>query len=134
MSVSGRVGIDVLFHDTDGTAALRVVSFEASNEYADGKVALLTGTVGTAAVTVSLSPTTYKNAAGDAVAFTEVDRFAFSSSKHCICSDGHGAALVSGDNELSITSSAISSGTATITITPQYGTGTCGYTLILYGR
>lgn len=133
MSVSGRISLDVLFHDTDGTAALRVVSFEASKEYTSGKVASLTGTVGTAAVTVAVSPVAYKNAAGNAVSFSTIDRIAFSSSQHCICSDGAGAAIASADNELSITSSAIASSTATITITPQYQSGSCGYTLILYG-
>jgi hypothetical protein len=74
MAINGRINVDVLFHDTDGTTSLKVVSLDDSTEYTTGKVAIVTGTLGTAAATVSISPTTYRNAAGELVSFDAVSR------------------------------------------------------------
>lgn len=73
MSIEGRINIDALFHDKDGTASLKVVSLESSNAYTSGKVAMITGTCGTSAVTIQLAPTTYRDASGAAVSFTEIN-------------------------------------------------------------
>jgi len=79
MAIDGRITVDVLFHNTDGTASLKVVSLEDSTEYTTGKVAIVTGTCGTTAVTAaSVSPSTYRDASGSIVSFTEVTRAAFS--------------------------------------------------------
>jgi hypothetical protein len=65
MSVEGRISVDVLFHDTDGTNAINVVSLRDSREYATGKVAVITGTAGTAAVNLNeYGITPYRDASG----------------------------------------------------------------------
>jgi hypothetical protein len=69
MAIDGRINVDVLFHDTDGTTSLKVVSLEDSTAYTTGKVAIVTGTVGTTEVSVSISPGTYRDASGAIVNF-----------------------------------------------------------------
>ena len=79
MALDGRITVDVLFHDTDGTASLKVVSLEDSQEYTSGKVLIVTGTCGTTALTAtSVAPSTYRDASGSIVSFTAVTRAAFS--------------------------------------------------------
>lgn len=77
MSIDGRINVDCLFHDKDGTASLKVVSLQESTAYTTGKVAIITGTVGTAQTTISVAGV-YKNAAGDAVTIGESERVMFS--------------------------------------------------------
>ena len=78
MALDGRITVDVLFHDTDGTASLKVVSLEDSTEYTSGKVAIVTGTCGTALVSpISVAPSSYRDASGSIVSFSAVTRAAF---------------------------------------------------------
>jgi hypothetical protein len=78
MSLDGRVNVDVLFHDVNGTSAIKVVTLNQSQEYPDGKVAVITGTAGTQAVSFgSIGQTTYRNAAGQAVLMDSVERVIF---------------------------------------------------------
>jgi hypothetical protein len=78
MTLDGRVNVDVLFHDTNGTSAIKVVTLNHSEEYPLGKVAVVTGTAGTAAVNLgNLGQTTYRNAAGEAVLMDSVERVIF---------------------------------------------------------
>jgi hypothetical protein len=78
MPINGRINADVLFHDTDGTTSLKVLSLEGSKEYTTGKVAIVTGTAGTTEVTVStLSGVGYRNASGQLVTFSDVRRVMF---------------------------------------------------------
>jgi hypothetical protein len=78
MTLDGRVNVDVLFHDVNGTSAIKVVSLNNSVEYPDGKVAVITGTAGTAAVNFGyVGQTTYRNAAGQAVLIDSVERVIF---------------------------------------------------------
>lgn len=53
MSIEGRINVDVLFHDKDGTASLKVVSLQDSRAYTSGKVAVITGTLGTASTQIT---------------------------------------------------------------------------------
>ena len=69
MSINGRISIDAIFHDTDGTASISVVSLQDSREYTTGKVAIVSGTVGTTEVIFRTSATggaasTYRDASG----------------------------------------------------------------------
>lgn len=68
MSIDGRINVDVLFHDKDGTASLKVVSLQDSDAYTSGTVAIMSGTCNTTGVTLSFGPTTYRNASGQLVA------------------------------------------------------------------
>lgn len=67
MSIEGRINVDVLFHDKDGTASLKVLSLQDSDAYTTGEAAYWSGTCGTTAVTLSFGPTTYRDAAGSLV-------------------------------------------------------------------
>jgi len=82
MAIDGRITCDVLFHDTDGTASLKVVSLEDSTEYTSGKVAIVTGTCGTTEVTVDAAPSSYSDASGSTVSFSSVSRVVLSASPH----------------------------------------------------
>jgi len=78
MTLDGRVNVDVLFHDVNGTSAIKVVTLNNSQEFPDGKVAVITGTAGTAGITFgSIGQTTYRNAAGQAVLMDSVERVIF---------------------------------------------------------
>ena len=78
MGLDGRINVDVLFHDTDGTASLKVVSLAGSAAYSSGKVAVVSGTVGTSQQ--SISTAAYRDAAGQEVSFSSVTRVALQSS------------------------------------------------------
>jgi hypothetical protein len=67
MSIEGRINVDALFHDSDGTTSLKVLSIQDSDAYASGIVAYWSGTCGSTAVTLQFAPTTYRNAAGNLV-------------------------------------------------------------------
>ena len=83
MSVEGRISVDVVFHDTDGTNAINVVTLQKSDSYPSGIVQYLSGTAGTAAFSFGegtfsgVGGTTYRNAAGQEVSST-AKRIAFS--------------------------------------------------------
>jgi hypothetical protein len=83
MSVKGRFGVEVLFTDStvvDGANSLKTIAVQHATEYDFGKVAVVTGTAGTADTFVLIAPTTYRNAAGDIVSFSSVSRVAFAAS------------------------------------------------------
>lgn len=76
MSVTGRINVSALFHDTDGGGSLKVVSLEDSTKYTTGKVAFAAGTVSVATVSTTAIP--YRDAAGDVVTFTNIERMVVS--------------------------------------------------------
>ena len=130
MAIDGRINVDVLFHDTDGTTSLKVVSLEDSTAYTTGKVAIVTGTCGTTLVQIDVAPaTTYRNAAGSVVSFTGVQRFSFSATgsparlqqDYVAVESSAGRVCVSNangfDDQFSVRTTA----------------GTASYTLVLYG-
>jgi hypothetical protein len=134
MSIEGRINIDCLFHDKDGTASLKVVSLQDSKAYTTGKVAVITGTAGTAQVSfASIGTTSYKNAAGDAVSFSAVQRVAFSwggTSERTLAEIADSVFFLRSKSG----SVALSDCTA-MPVQPQIssGTGTGTYTILLYG-
>ena len=77
MSVEGRISVDVVFHDTDGTNAINVVSLQDSTEYTTGGVAFLTGTAGAGQTSIAFDGV-YRNAEGNLVSITEPSRVVFS--------------------------------------------------------
>jgi len=133
MAIDGRITVDVLFHDTDGTASLKVVSLEDSTEYTSGKVAIVTGTVGTAAATVDPSATGYIDASGTEVTLQPESVALSASPSACtyqedpevggflfrICSENGRVAITSIDNSEPLR--------------VQTTAGTASYTLVLYG-
>jgi hypothetical protein len=78
MSLEGRIAIDVNFTDTStagGASSVKKISLVDTQAYSSGKVAVVTGTVGTATQSISLS--SYLDASGSAVSITSVSRIAF---------------------------------------------------------
>ncbi len=134
MSIEGRIAIDVNFADSSdspGVQSLKKVSLVDTTSYSSGKVAIITGTCGTAAVTIALAPTTYKDAAGDFVSFTGVSRIAFAANPASYCNaDGEDQQLQSNGNRASVTDVSTPS---SISVGRVGTAGTASYTLVLYG-
>ena len=131
MGLDGRINVDVLFHDTDGTASLKVVSLEDSTAYTTGKVAVVTGTCGTATVTINVAPSTYRDASGALVSLASVERIAFAATPAANIDTGQRTS--GGDNVITSRNGQIN-----IVDVPSvqfvYTTaGTASYTLVLYG-
>jgi len=74
MTISGRLSVDALVHDTTGTTSLKALSLESSESVTTGTVAIVTGTCGTSAVSIAVAPSTYVDSAGSAVTFATVTR------------------------------------------------------------
>jgi hypothetical protein len=131
MSIEGRINIDCLFHDKDGTASLKVVSLQDSKEYTTGKVAIVTATVGTSQTGFNTYATSYRDSSGSLVTFSTLSRvvFSYSGSTAKKLNDIEGNFLLSSRNSEPAASSI--SGNVDAVIEPGSGTGT--YTIILYG-
>ena len=82
MSIEGRIAVDVNFTDsaTGAASSVKKIQLVDATAYSSGKVAIVTGTFGTAAVNVAVVSPNYTNASGDAVVFSAVDRIAFAAS------------------------------------------------------
>jgi len=89
MTIEGRIGIDVLFHDKDGTNAVNVLSLDDSTQYAAGKAAMISRTVTSG--TISLDWSTWRDSQGNATSIGNPTRLAFRHS-------GYGIVTQTGDN------------------------------------
>jgi len=138
--VRGKFVIDVDFTDrtsAGGVQRMKIASLQSATEYPDGKVAVASGTCGTAVVVVPVSPTTYRNSDGDLVSFASVSRVAFSASgPTLVACDGSGGCgvddwtIYSRANQAAV-SEALESSAFSINVV---GTaGTASYTLVMYG-
>jgi hypothetical protein len=137
MPLEGRISVDVGFTDTDssgGAQSLKRIALVDATSYTTGKVAVLTGTAGTAAVAFStLGATTYRDASGALVTFSAAERLVFSWS-------GSSSRLLSetSDDLFKIYSA---NGQPAATRLNQFvfqpalsaGTGTGTYTIVIYG-
>lgn len=128
MALDGRINVDVLFHDTDGTTSLKVVSLEDSTAYTTGKVAIVAGTCGTTEVALySSGVTDYKNAAGDSVTINNIELVAFRATGQRVrFYDGYAERYASGG----VVNVAQPEGVSMSVYTTA---GTASYTLVLYG-
>jgi hypothetical protein len=138
MSINGRINVDVLFHDTDGTTSLKVVSLEGSTELTTGQVAIVTGTVGSASVTIQTSPSTYRDASGAIVDLDANDgfirRIAFQAVGTRCKLDFQGGDLAYSSGAVSVIDTlGVVSGGDPLTIARDTTAGTASYTLVLYG-
>jgi len=132
MSLEGRINVDVLFHDKDGTASLKVVSLQDSRAYTTGKVAIVSGTVGTSAVTIQVAPTAYRDASGALVSFSEIERFVIKSGPAGLRVTNPTVSVDA--NSLSIVSNATGDfGDAGQLPTVRTSAGTSSYTIAMYG-
>jgi hypothetical protein len=138
MAINGRINVDVLFHDTDGTTSLKVVSLEGSTELTTGQVAIVTGTVGSASVTIQTSPSTYRDASGAIVDLDANDgfirRIAFQAVGTRCKLDFQGGDLAYSSGAVSVIDTlGVVSGGDPLTIARDTTAGTASYTLVIYG-
>ena len=134
MSLEGRIAIDVAFSDSTastGTQSLKRLVLTSTDAYTSGKVALLSGTCGTAAVAIAVAPSTYKDSSGSAVSFATVTRFAFAASAAAVCSEAAGTGVaISGGSRVAVCDSR-NGGTAGFNVSAY--SGTASYSLVIYG-
>ena len=138
MTIEGRIAIDATFNDMDSSGiaqASKTISLTSSTPYTTGKVAVVSGTTGTAQVFLNLYSTQYRDASGNLVTFasTAVSRIAFAfqgaaGQSRALLDNNGSLGLISRDNEVAC-ASVLSELTAVIE--PAANTGT--YTVILYG-
>jgi hypothetical protein len=141
MSLLGRFAIDVNFTDSELgtlTKSVKTVALQHATEYSDGKVAIVTGTVGTTIINVDCNAPAYTAASGAPVTFSSISRLAFSATGpnmvRCASDQldgvGYAMTLYSRANQIAVSESLEDNefeigvvGTA----------GTASYTLVLYG-
>ena len=138
MSIEGRIAIDVGFTDSGsstGVQSVKRISLTSTDAYTAGKVAVVAGTCGTAAVSITFVPG-YRDADGALVTFYGVTRFAFASSGHARCSEavfgqtqGRGVAI-SNSNRVAISDI---DGDPSAGFSVVAYSGTVSYTLVMYG-
>jgi hypothetical protein len=75
MSIEGRINIDCLFHDKEGTSSLKVLSLASSTAYTTGKVIMVTGT---AAASRGITWNNYRDSSGAIVSLADPAAIAFS--------------------------------------------------------
>lgn len=134
MATRGKLAVDIQFTDSTtsaiGVNSMKTLAMQQSSEYTTGKVAIVSGTVGTATVSVSVTPTTYKDSAGDAVSLSGVSWFAFRSSALARCDEVAGDGTCVSDEDM-VAISVATGGTAGFSIAAD--TGTASYTLAIFG-
>lgn len=82
MSIEGSISVTFDFNDTataEGVQSLKKVRLASNEAITAGSVAVLSGTVGTAVQNIDLTSLDYRDAAGNLVTFTEIDRVAIQS-------------------------------------------------------
>ena len=133
MSIEGSINVSALFHDRDGTTAMKVVSLRSSDEYTTGKVAIVTGTAGTAQTSIAIGDV-YRDAAGELVSLipTRV-AFAWSNVNSRLLESNDGAGTIgfllrSRGGEVATTTHG---GPTNLVLRQGSNTGT--YTIVLYG-
>jgi succinyl-CoA synthetase alpha subunit len=136
MSLEGRINVDVLFHDKDGTASLKVVSLQDSRAYTSGKVAIVSGTCGTSAVTFASSDNgeplgTYRDASGALVSFGTITKIVLKATTpgRGVRFTGPECQMIIPGDDACVYTGADPSGTFTV----RSPSGTATYTIVLYG-
>lgn len=138
--VRGRIAIDVQFWDSTsvaGAQSLKTISLQDSTEYTSGKVAVLTGTVGTVSATVFRTDfsTPYRDSSGSQVTFSpsEVQRVAVLSPQQLeVFVSGPDCILFPNGGRVAISDAPDDVDFITVRVPLNFG-GTASYTLVIYG-
>lgn len=142
MSIDGHVQIAIDFNDSDSDSScdtLKKIRLSSSNAVTAGKVAIASGTVGTAVI--SFGPIEaggfldgYRDAAGDFVAFESITGFAFQSDGLAYAKQSAQAypSLVSDNDEVTYTRVSQPDVGEYINVA-KVSAGTCNYSLMIYG-
>ena len=132
MAISGTINVSMSFVDSStatGVDSQKKVALSHASLHTTGKVAIVTGTVGTATQTIDLTSLPYRDAAGNLVTISEIDHAGFMSDNeafvHFVDID---VRLHSTDNFLSV--SCIHNTDDTIQVFTTAATAT--YTLLMH--
>jgi len=132
MSIDGRISIDAIFHDTDGTASVSVVALNESQEFSSGVVAVMTRTASGVQQSLPVSPTTYRNAAGNLVELVNLSHVVLkSNSGTVVYADLVNSVVVPPGKTASFATDFSFTGDD---ISIYADGGTASYTIILYGE
>lgn len=138
MSIEGRIAVDVSFADAatgSGVQSLKKIQLTDAQAYTMGKVAIVTGTVGTAEIQLSIAPSDYRDAGGESVSFSNVSRVAFCASPSvrltytAPVNEGQGF-VVSSSNLPAVVQCNEGDSFGVVSLRTA---GTASYTLVLYG-
>lgn len=141
--MTGRFAIDVQFQDATtaagGVQSRKTIGLQHATEYTDGKVAVITGTCGTAVINVDCNAPNYRDSTGNLVTFTTIDRVAFQATGpytvRCASDQpdqlGYAMTLYSHSGHVAVSGS-IEDNEFEIGIV-NLTSGTASYTLVLYG-
>ena len=135
MSIEGRIAVDVSFADSAtsaGVQSLKKITLTDTTPYTSGKVAIVTGTAGTAGASISIPPA-YRNADGSLSTLVAPSRVAFSATGGNLVrlSDANLLSLQSKSGAVSVSDMEPADDSLSIQV---IGTaGTASYTLVLYG-
>lgn len=136
MSIEGRIAVDVSFADSatsSNVQSLKKISLVDTTSYTTGKVAIVTGTVGTAAVNIEIPFAAYKDAAGNASTLTLPSRVAFSATGSNLVQLTDAAALSLFSKGGSVSVSDIGPADDGFAVAVASNSGTASFTLVLYG-
>jgi len=133
MALNGTINVSMSFVDTassTGVESEKKASLASADVYTSGKVAVVTGTVGTAVQNIDLTSLDYRDAAGNLVTMSYVDRAGFISENEAFVNFVDiDIKLHATDNHMAI--SCIHNTDDTVNV---YTTnGTSSYTLLLFG-
>jgi hypothetical protein len=138
MSVRGTIAVDVAFTDSTATAggtSLNTITLRDATEYTTGKVAIVSGTVGTAVIQIDpyAFEDLYRDASGNAATFPNgLSRIAFHASRKARMVEGADECIVISDNTIAVSEMADSASSG-IAIRVVGTAGTASYTLVMYG-
>lgn len=137
-NVSGTINVDVQFTDSttsSGVQSLKTLTLRQTQEHSGGKVAIVTGTCGTAGQVVTTAGiTSYRNAAGNTVSIL-VTRIAFAADPVGVCEDPSHSSdqtfrAVSRDGQPAVFSPFVVN---PIAVRVRTTAATASFTLVLYG-
>jgi len=137
-TVKGAFAIKVEFLDSTASTdlqSLKTISLRESTEYTTGKVAIVTGTAGTAAVSLGSFDNLYRNAAGNLVSIATPLRLAFSwsGSNYRKLVDLGDTVFVLKSRNGSAAVTDIDGAVSGVDASLESGSGTGTYTIVLYG-
>lgn len=135
MSIEGRIAVDVSFADSatsSNVQSLKKISLVDTTSYTTGKVAILTGTVGTAGVNIAIPFAAYKDAAGNASTLTLPSRVAFSATGSNLVelTDANALSLFSKGGSVSVSDMQPADDNLAVRVAGT--SGTASFTLVLY--
>lgn len=134
MPVSGTINVSMSFVDkatSSGVQSEKKASLSSAEVYTSGKVAVVTGTVGTAVHNIDLTSLGYRDAAGNEVAISLVDQAGFVSENEAFLQFVDIDIKVhSTDNHMAVTCVHNTDETVNVYTT----SGTSSYTLLLFGN